>query len=132
MAALIEGLASITHAARFALQRSSIHQASQEPPKRRVSLRHGSSVSDMRAYFQQLLECLQAVNYPHTLREIRALMTCRVEEAYQVGKELGRGHFGKVRECRDKYSGAFFACKTVRLAEMKVRDEREEGRDGSG
>ncbi|CAI7747405.1 unnamed protein product [Closterium sp. NIES-53] len=44
----------------------------------------------------------------------------RLSELYEVGRELGRGHFGVVRLCEDRATGERFACKTILLSGVRV------------
>ncbi|CAI5962918.1 unnamed protein product [Closterium sp. NIES-64] len=45
----------------------------------------------------------------------------RLAELYEVGRELGRGHFGVVRLCEDRATGERFACKTILLSGVRFR-----------
>ncbi|CAI5520615.1 unnamed protein product [Closterium sp. Naga37s-1] len=47
----------------------------------------------------------------------------RLSELYEVGRELGRGHFGVVRLCEDRATGERFACKTILLSGVRLRAE---------
>ncbi|CAI5465856.1 unnamed protein product, partial [Closterium sp. Yama58-4] len=44
-----------------------------------------------------------------------------VRKVYQLGKELGRGNFGVIREAVDWVSGERFACKSVNKKRLEVR-----------
>ncbi|CAI5462356.1 unnamed protein product [Closterium sp. Yama58-4] len=47
----------------------------------------------------------------------------RLAELYEVGRELGRGHFGVVRLCEDRATGERFACKTILLSGVRRRSD---------
>ncbi|CAI5519748.1 unnamed protein product [Closterium sp. Naga37s-1] len=47
----------------------------------------------------------------------------RLSELYEVGRELGRGHFGVVRLCEDRATGERFACKTILLSGVRRRSD---------
>ena len=86
---------------------------------------------DRRKYVQDLLNraansatqagslagCPDAALLPHMLQ--RALPG--LGERYAMGRELGRGHFGVVRECEEVATGQVFACKTMHWSALKVR-----------
>ena len=63
-----------------------------------------------------LAGCPDAALLPHMLQ--RALPG--PEERYAMGRELGRGHFGVVRECEEVATGQLFACKTMQWSALKV------------
>ncbi|CAI5484750.1 unnamed protein product [Closterium sp. Yama58-4] len=44
----------------------------------------------------------------------------RLAKLYEVGRELGRSHFGVVRLCEDRAMGKRFACKTILLSGVQV------------
>ncbi|GJP75046.1 hypothetical protein CLOP_g5540 [Closterium sp. NIES-67] len=50
----------------------------------------------------------------------------RLEGRFEVGRELGRGHFGVVRECWERRSGETFACKTISKVLLQGPRELEE------
>ncbi|CAI5949395.1 unnamed protein product [Closterium sp. NIES-65] len=50
----------------------------------------------------------------------------RLEARFEIGEELGRGHFGVVRACRERGSGATFACKTISKELLQGSREMEE------
>ncbi|CAI5473377.1 unnamed protein product [Closterium sp. Yama58-4] len=58
---------------------------------------------------------IQPYHYPPSWREpwLVGSFGPRLEARFEVGEELGRGHFGVVRACRERGSGATFACKTI-------------------
>ncbi|GJP30008.1 hypothetical protein CLOM_g22031 [Closterium sp. NIES-68] len=47
----------------------------------------------------------------------------RLSELYEVGRELGSGHFGVVRLCEDRATGEQFACKTIMLSDVRRRND---------
>ncbi|CAI5961088.1 unnamed protein product [Closterium sp. NIES-64] len=51
----------------------------------------------------------------------------RLSELYEVGRELGRGHFGVVRLCEDRATGERFACKTILLSGVRVSRTKSAG-----
>ncbi|CAI5464752.1 unnamed protein product [Closterium sp. Yama58-4] len=46
-----------------------------------------------------------------------------LSDLYEVGRELGRGHFGVVRLCEDRATGERFACKTILLSGVRRRSD---------
>ncbi|CAI5478975.1 unnamed protein product [Closterium sp. Yama58-4] len=88
------------------------------PPARRLSLRHGASAADIKAYIRDLfheLETTRLVGFPLSADgwRRRTAGAPRLQDCYKIGRELGRGHFGVVRECADARTGERFACKTI-------------------
>lgn len=49
-----------------------------------------------------------------------------LEARYRLGRELGRGHFGVVRECVDRRTGNVFACKTILKSRIETSDSMDE------
>ncbi|CAI7807966.1 unnamed protein product [Closterium sp. NIES-54] len=49
-----------------------------------------------------------------------------VRKVYQLGKELGRGNFGVIREAVDWVSGERFACKSVNKKRLECLDDLED------
>ena len=50
----------------------------------------------------------------------RADAGANLDQFYDMGHELGRGHFGVVRLCREHTTGVQFACKSIRKDKIKV------------
>ncbi|CAI7813576.1 unnamed protein product [Closterium sp. NIES-54] len=66
---------------------------------------------------------IQPYHYPPSWRDpwLVGSFGPRLEARFEVGEELGRGHFGVVRACRERGSGATFACKTISKELLQVR-----------
>ncbi|KAL3632467.1 Calcium-dependent protein kinase 14 [Castilleja foliolosa] len=45
----------------------------------------------------------------------------KIEEFYELGRELGRGEFGVTYLCTDKTSGELFACKSILKKKLRTR-----------
>ncbi|GFP89696.1 calcium-dependent protein kinase 32 [Phtheirospermum japonicum] len=45
----------------------------------------------------------------------------KIEEFYELGRELGRGEFGVTYLCTDKTSGESFACKSISKKKLRTR-----------
>ncbi|CAI5466877.1 unnamed protein product [Closterium sp. Yama58-4] len=67
-------------------------------------------------------------HYPPSWREpwLVGSFGPRLEARFEVGEELGRGHFGVVRACRERGRGATFACKTISKELLQGSREMEE------
>ena len=96
-----------------------------EAPRRLTNL-----TPDRQKYVQDLLDraaknaaqagslaaCPDAALLPHTLQRVLP----GLGERYAMGRELGRGHFGVVRECEEVATGEVFACKSMCWSSLKV------------
>ncbi|XP_058205068.1 calcium-dependent protein kinase 7-like [Rhododendron vialii] len=52
----------------------------------------------------------------------------KIEERYELGRELGRGEFGVTYLCTDKISGEVFACKSISKNKLRTRVDIEDVR----
>ncbi|KAF7148277.1 hypothetical protein RHSIM_Rhsim03G0018400 [Rhododendron simsii] len=52
----------------------------------------------------------------------------KIEERYELGRELGRGEFGVTYLCTDKTSGEVFACKSISKNKLRTRVDIEDVR----
>ncbi|KAI8562201.1 hypothetical protein RHMOL_Rhmol03G0016100 [Rhododendron molle] len=52
----------------------------------------------------------------------------KIEESYELGRELGRGEFGVTYLCTDKISGEVFACKSISKSKLRTRVDIEDVR----
>ncbi|CAI5979228.1 unnamed protein product [Closterium sp. NIES-65] len=71
---------------------------------------------------------IQPYHYPPSWRDpwLVGSFGPRLEARFEVGEELGRGHFGVVRVCQERGSGATFACKTISKELLQGSREMEE------
>ncbi|CAI5458898.1 unnamed protein product [Closterium sp. Yama58-4] len=103
------------------------------PPARRLSLRHGASAADIKAYMRDLfheLETTRLAGFPLSVDgwRRRTAGAPRLQDCYKIGRELGRGHFGVVRECADARTGERFACKTILKDQIQRPEDLKEFR----
>ncbi|CAI5508894.1 unnamed protein product [Closterium sp. Naga37s-1] len=101
------------------------------PPARRLSLRHGASAEDIKAYMRDLfheLETTRLAGFPLSPDgwRRRTAGAPRLQVCYKIGRELGRGHFGVVRECADARTGELFACKTILKDQIQRPEDLKE------
>ncbi|CAI5530980.1 unnamed protein product [Closterium sp. Naga37s-1] len=54
--------------------------------------------------------------------------TGRLEDAYTLEKELGRGHFGIVKLCRKRSGGGQYACKSIDKSKLSHWEDKEDVR----
>ncbi|CAI7811586.1 unnamed protein product [Closterium sp. NIES-54] len=54
--------------------------------------------------------------------------TGRLEDAYTLEKELGRGHFGIVKLCRKRSGGRQYACKSIDKSKLSHWEDKEDVR----
>ncbi|KAI3446466.1 hypothetical protein Pfo_003131 [Paulownia fortunei] len=52
----------------------------------------------------------------------------KIEEFYELGRELGRGEFGITHLCTDKTNGEVFACKSISKKKLRTRVDIEDVR----
>eukprot|EP00249_Psilotum_nudum_P033030 c49414_g1_i1 orf=3-575(-) len=73
---------------------------------------------------------VKRIRRPLTSRSVLNVQTDDLGQLYYLGKELGRGQFGVIRECSDRLTGELFACKSISklklTREQDVRDVRRE------
>ncbi|CAI7760589.1 unnamed protein product [Closterium sp. NIES-53] len=101
------------------------------PSARRLSLRHGASAADIKAYMRDLfheLETTRLAGIPLSADGCRRRTAGapRLQDCYKIGRELGRGHFGVVRECADARTGELFACKTILKDQIQRPEDLKE------
>lgn len=96
-----------------------------EQSQKRLSLRHGATTEALEVYMQALSQRLRFALYLG-----RAATwtrdTPRLEQHYLLEKELGRGHFGVVRCCKERATGQKFACKSILKASIARREDVDE------
>eukprot|EP00249_Psilotum_nudum_P024859 c29309_g1_i4 orf=644-2545(-) len=64
--------------------------------------------------------------------EVAAVLTTPTDDIgqhYDMGKELGSGQFGVIRQCTDKQTGESFACKSIAKARLTSRQDVEDVRN---
>ncbi|CAI5958874.1 unnamed protein product [Closterium sp. NIES-64] len=101
------------------------------PSARRLSLRHGASAADIKAYMRDLfheLETTRLAGIPLSADgwRRRTAGAPRLQDCYKIGRDLGRGHFGVVRECADARTGERFACKTILKDQIQRPEDLKE------
>ncbi|CAI6010966.1 unnamed protein product [Closterium sp. NIES-65] len=62
---------------------------------------------------------------PHTVMILKRPYE-NVQDQYSMGKELGRGQYGVIRECKDKMTGVPFACKSISKTKLSGTREVED------
>ncbi|CAI5461870.1 unnamed protein product [Closterium sp. Yama58-4] len=62
---------------------------------------------------------------PHTVMILKRPYE-NVQDQYSMGKELGRGQYGVIRECKDKMTGVSFACKSISKTKLSGTREVED------
>ncbi|GJP35204.1 hypothetical protein CLOM_g19714 [Closterium sp. NIES-68] len=101
------------------------------PPARRLSLRHGASAAEIKAHMKDLfheLETTRLAGFPLSANgwRRRTAGAPRLQDCYKLGRELGRGHFGVVRECVDAGTGELFACKSILKDQIQRPEDLKE------
>lgn len=67
------------------------------------------------------MPCVFAHRKPHVISRCSPVQV--LEDYFELGAEIGKGRYGTVYECKDRSSGAVFACKAISKAKLKTRAE---------
>jgi len=123
MAAVLAPLASPCGSDHLLSPRTSPTEQTHE--QKRLSLRHGATAEALEAYMQALSQRLRFALYLGR-QGTWTQGTPRLEQHYSLERELGRGHVGVVRLCKERVTGQLFACKSVLKASIARREDVDE------
>lgn len=65
--------------------------------------------------------CYKAPNLTETILD--ATLISKLSDQYVLGKQLGWGQFGVIRQCSNELTGEVFACKTVAKGRLVTADD---------
>ncbi|XP_042481800.1 calcium-dependent protein kinase 26-like [Macadamia integrifolia] len=69
----------------------------------------------------QPFSCYKVSSLSQTILD--SSQSLRLEDRYVLGKQLGWGQFGVIRECSDKFTGELFACKSIAKERLVTLDD---------